>query len=267
MKETGAIRFETEGRNANCWVMPADSHTGTDEHDADKIIVRSNGTVTYAGKDIAYQLWKLGELGLDFYYKPFQQYVDGHVVWVTTSQPPTDEAMVANQPPPQARLIEQGVAASVTKFQEIGGLAGRVVLAWLAVVIVSRRKLIRMFQVPGLILMPIVFAWAARTDLDLLYPMMFLAGFFTVAQFSFWGNYLPRVYPVHLRGTGESFAANIGGRVIGTAAAWFTITLSEARPPDPAKIAIVGAVVAGLYALAGALLTQWLPEPGEKLTD
>lgn len=99
LKETGAIRLETEGRNAGCWVMPSESHTGTDEHDADKIIVRSNGTVTYAGKDIAYQLWKLGELGLDFYYKPFQQYVDGHVVWVTTNQPPTDEAMVANQPP------------------------------------------------------------------------------------------------------------------------------------------------------------------------
>ena len=99
LKETGAIRFETEGRNAGCWVMPSDSHTGTDEHDADKIIVRSNNTVTYAGKDIAYQLWKLGQLGLDFYYKPFQQYEDGHIVWVTTGQPPTDEAQVALQPP------------------------------------------------------------------------------------------------------------------------------------------------------------------------
>jgi len=45
--------------------------------------------------------------------------------------------------------------------------------------------------------------------------MVFVAGLFTVAQFSFWGNYLPRVYPVHLRGTGESFAANVGGRAIG----------------------------------------------------
>ena len=45
---------------------------------------------------------------------------------------------------------------------------------------------------------------------------MFFAGLFTVAQFSFWGNYLPRVYPTHLRGTGESFAANVGGRMLGT---------------------------------------------------
>ncbi|HKP72408.1 MAG TPA: arginine--tRNA ligase, partial [Pyrinomonadaceae bacterium] len=99
LKEAGTIRLETEGRNAGCWVMPSDAHTGTDEHDADKIIVRSNGTVTYAGKDIAYQLWKLGQLGLDFYYKPFLTYDDGHTVWVTTGEPPTDEAMVANQPP------------------------------------------------------------------------------------------------------------------------------------------------------------------------
>ena len=82
-----------------------------------------------------------------------------------------------------------------------------------------------------------------------------------MAQFSFWGNYIPLVFPLHLRGTGESFAANIGGRVIGTAAAWLTITLSESRPPDPAKMAVVGAMVAGAYALVGAALTQWLPEP------
>jgi arginyl-tRNA synthetase len=85
LKETNAIRFETEGRNAGCWVLPTELHTGTDEHEADKIIVRSNGTVTYAGKDIAYQLWKLGKLGLDFNYKPFLTYEDGHTVWATTS--------------------------------------------------------------------------------------------------------------------------------------------------------------------------------------
>jgi arginyl-tRNA synthetase len=72
LKETGTIRFETEGKHAGCWVMPTDLHEGTDEYEADKIIVRSNGTVTYAGKDIAYQLWKLGQLSLDFYYKPFR---------------------------------------------------------------------------------------------------------------------------------------------------------------------------------------------------
>jgi len=182
---------------------------------------------------------------------------------------PEVREMVATQPPPQARLTEQGVAASVTKFQEIGGLAGRVVLAWLAVVIVSRRKLIRIFQVPGLILMPLVFAWAARTDLDVLYPMMFLAGFFTVAQFSFWGNYLPRVYPVHLRGTGESFAANIGGRLIGTSFAWLTATLAVTpdRAYAPTKVALVAAGVGFTVYLVGLIASAWLPEPPEDTTE
>ena len=87
MKERGVIHFESEGRNRGCWVMPWESHTGTDEHESDKIIVRSNGTVTYTGKDIAYQLWKLGRLGLDFNYKPFRAYADGHATWVTTTEP------------------------------------------------------------------------------------------------------------------------------------------------------------------------------------
>ena len=87
MKAAGVLRLETEGKHAGCWVMPFESHTGTEEHESDKIIVRSNGTVTYTGKDIAYQLWKLGHLGLDFNYKPFRSYPDGHVAWVTTTEP------------------------------------------------------------------------------------------------------------------------------------------------------------------------------------
>ncbi len=85
MKGTGVIRYEREGRHAGCWVMPFESHTGTDEHESDKIIVRSNGTVTYTGKDIAYQLWKLGKLGLDFHYQVFRQYQERYLLWVTTT--------------------------------------------------------------------------------------------------------------------------------------------------------------------------------------
>ena len=87
MKSAGVLRLETEGKHAGCWVMPFESHTGTDEHESDKIIVRSNKTVTYTGKDIAYQLWKLGHLGLDFNYKPFRAYPDAHIAWVTTTEP------------------------------------------------------------------------------------------------------------------------------------------------------------------------------------
>jgi len=86
MKQRGVIHLETAGKNAGCWVMPFDSHTANEEHEADKILVRSNGTVTYTGKDIAYQMWKLGLLGLDFNYKLFHTYEDGKQVWITTAE-------------------------------------------------------------------------------------------------------------------------------------------------------------------------------------
>ncbi|HEX7034911.1 MAG TPA: hypothetical protein VF210_04020, partial [Pseudomonadales bacterium] len=147
------------------------------------------------------------------------------------------------------------------------GMIGRLALALLAVHIVSRRALLRVFQLPALVFVPMLFYWISShlgddSTLPWVKAGIFLAGFFTVAQFSFWGNYIPHVFPLHLRGTGESFAANIGGRILGTAAAWITITLSESRPPDPAKMAVVSACVAGAYALIGAVLTHWLPEPG-----
>jgi len=78
LREREAILLETEGKNKGCWVMRLE----TDSNDEDKIIVRSNGTVTYVGKDIAYQLWKLGLLDQDFKYDPFTEEQD---VWVTTS--------------------------------------------------------------------------------------------------------------------------------------------------------------------------------------
>ncbi|SPE25219.1 Arginyl-tRNA synthetase (fragment) [Candidatus Sulfopaludibacter sp. SbA3] len=80
LKERKAIYFETEGKHAGCWVMPGLSEEG-------KVIVRSDGTVVYTGKDIAYQLWKFGLLGKDFYYRPWHAYSDGRVLWVTTAEP------------------------------------------------------------------------------------------------------------------------------------------------------------------------------------
>jgi len=86
MKSLGVIHFETEGKHAGCWVMPFESHSGNDEHETDKILVRSNGSVTYTAKDIAYQMWKLGILGLDFFYKLFHTYEDGKEVWTTAGE-------------------------------------------------------------------------------------------------------------------------------------------------------------------------------------
>ena len=93
---------------------------------------------------------------------------------------------------------------------------------------------------------------------------MFLAGLFTVAQFSFWGNYLPRVYPIHLRGTGESFAANIGGRMIGTSFAALTSFLANSVVPGEslaAKYAMASAGVAFVATLVAVVACFFLPEP------
>jgi MFS family permease len=118
--------------------------------------------------------------------------------------------------------------------------------------------------------MPLTFAVAGTTHLSWLYVGMFLAGFFTVGQFSFWGNYLPRVYPLYLRGTGESFAANIGGRLIGTSFAWLTATLAVTpnRAFAPTKVAYVAAAVGFSVYLVGFIASFWLPEPPkENLPD
>jgi arginyl-tRNA synthetase len=70
LKESGAVRLEKDGKNAGCWVMPlSQSEEFAGLEDPDKVITRSDGTVTYVGKDIAYQLWKFGLLGQDFQYR------------------------------------------------------------------------------------------------------------------------------------------------------------------------------------------------------
>lgn len=94
MKRLGVIHYEAEGAHAGCWVMPWESHEGSDDHEADKILVRSNGTVTYTGKDIAYQMWKLGILGLDFNYRHFSRYANGHEVWMTSAMPVDNDTAV-----------------------------------------------------------------------------------------------------------------------------------------------------------------------------
>ena len=87
LKQTGVLYFETEGKNKGCWVMTrpgAEIADGETNEDA-KVIVRSNGTVTYVGKDIAYHLWKFGLLGKDFGYSPFFTYPH-HECWITVEK-------------------------------------------------------------------------------------------------------------------------------------------------------------------------------------
>jgi len=91
LKQRGAIELAAAGKNKGCWVMrsaalPEGEAPSEAELDEAKIIVRSNGTVTYVGKDIAYQLWKFGLLGRDFAYRRFYTYPDGHVAWMSAAE-------------------------------------------------------------------------------------------------------------------------------------------------------------------------------------
>ncbi|HJU42617.1 MAG TPA: arginine--tRNA ligase [Vicinamibacterales bacterium] len=96
LKETGAVYFQKDGKHAGCWVMKIDSEdseeetedtesTEQDGAEREKVIVRSNGTVVYVGKDMAYQFWKSGLLGKDFLYRKFAKRLDGGTLWATTS--------------------------------------------------------------------------------------------------------------------------------------------------------------------------------------
>ena len=162
-----------------------------------------------------------------------------------------------------ARPIQQQAAGSVQWWQEMGGLAGRFALALLVLVIVSRRTLLRVFQLPGLLVVPLVFWMAPSGSVASAKVGMFFAGFFTVAQFSFWGNYLPRVYPTHLRGTGEGFAANVGGRILGTSFAYITVSVLAPMMPGPpfVQLATASAYVALFVYIVGFLCSFFLPEP------
>jgi arginyl-tRNA synthetase len=96
LKAQGAVFLQTEGKLAGCWVMKIEEGTEGTQEDAEaeddgkegareKVIVRSNGVVTYVGKDIANQFWKLGLLGKDFRYRRFLEQVNGRTLWATTS--------------------------------------------------------------------------------------------------------------------------------------------------------------------------------------
>src|SRR5262245_32209757 len=161
------------------------------------------------------------------------------------------------------RTAQEQTISGVQQYQEIGGLVGRVVLAYLAAVIVSRRKLLHVFQFPVIVLLPLVFLLVPSAGLPLAQWGIFIVGVTTIAQMSFWGNYLPRVYPTHLRGTGESFAANVGGRMIGTFAALVTVQLVNVMPGGavPIRLAYACALVGTIAYVINLVASYWLPEP------
>src|SRR5580698_2469558 len=102
LKDAGVLSFETEGKNKGCWVMRRGKASAKDAESTEvaeedqKVIVRSNGTVGYVGKDIAYHLWKFGLLGRDFGYRRFYKYPNGHEVWISAEQGEPDHPHFGN---------------------------------------------------------------------------------------------------------------------------------------------------------------------------
>jgi MFS family permease len=167
------------------------------------------------------------------------------------------------------RVVEQTVSG-VQLFQELGTIVGRLLFAFLVVRIATQRHLLRVFLVPGLIVFACLYFYAATHSLVLVKYGIFLAGLLLNGTFSLWGNYLPRMYPTHLRGTGESFAINIGARVIGASGVLLTTQLANVMPGVSATARLAySAGTLGVLAYTGSLIGSfWLREPeGDQLPD
>jgi MFS family permease len=156
------------------------------------------------------------------------------------------------------------------RWQEIGGLTGRILFAILLTYVASR-LLIRLFLVPGLILFPLTYLLLYQGDFSLFCVAVFFCGLVTIAQFSYVSEYLPKVFPVHLRGTGSGFATNVGGRMLGTMAAFLNTAVlaplffvGEGDEKNPLRVATAAAIIGfAVYALA-LVLSFLLPAPREE---
>jgi MFS family permease len=148
------------------------------------------------------------------------------------------------------------------RWQEIGGLTGRILFAILLVYVASR-VLIRIFLLPGVVLFPVAYLVLYQGDYTVFAIAVFFCGLLTVAQFSYVSEYLPKVFPVHLRGTGSAFATNVGGRMLGTMAALLNTELLAPMfsGENPQKVATAAAVIGGVVYAVALVLSFMLPPP------
>ncbi len=171
----------------------------------------------------------------------------------------------------QQKPINEDVKKMADKVQfrqEMGGLVGRVLLAILLIVGLSRVKLLRVFQMPALVMLPLTYFYMFPQGGDAFLWAYAVCGLLTVAQFSYFGEYLPKVFPLHLRGTGGSFATNVGGRMIGTSMAFVTTSLvapwlAGSGPLMPLHVAKAAGIVATTIAVLSLTIGLLLPEPKE----
>lgn len=167
----------------------------------------------------------------------------------------------AKQKEPDDEVKGKGNAAQL--WQELGGLVGRILLAIGLVAIASRRLLLRLFQLPGLVIFPLTYWYLYRYQPDMFVAGVFLCGLTTVAQFSYFGEYLPKIFPLHLRGLGASFATNVGGRMVGTSAAFVTTSIVAPYLSGNTftQIATAAAIVGTSVYVLGLITSAFLPEP------
>ncbi len=181
------------------------------------------------------------------------------------------KAATAAKAPNAAELQKEAGAAfkarrgNIQRWQEIGGLSGRILLAIL-VTLVPSRTLLRMFLAPGIVLLPLTYYEIVKMDYTLFAVAIFFCGLLTVAQFSYLSEFLPKVFPVHLRGTGGSFATNVGGRMIGTMAALLNTRIlapmfTESIPDLPLRIAAAAAIIGGTVYFIAFIASFFLPDP------
>lgn len=155
---------------------------------------------------------------------------------------------------------------TVQFHQEMGGLIGRVLLAVLLIAGISRVALLKVFQIPALVVLPLTYFVFFQQGGQAFLLAYAVCGLLTVAQFSYFGEYLPKVFPMHLRGTGGSFATNVGGRMIGTSMAFVTTNLVAPMvagngPLLPMHVAKAAGLVASAIVVVGFLIGFLLPEP------
>jgi MFS family permease len=157
--------------------------------------------------------------------------------------------------------------------QEMGGLTGRILLAILLIVGMSRVALLKVFQIPALIILPLTYFYFVHAGGEVFLWSYFFCGLVTVAQFSYFGEYLPKVFPLHLRGTGGSFATNVGGRMIGTSMAtlntsWLAPLLAGgSQAVKPMHIALAAGYIATAMALIAFVVGFLLPEPKAEIPE
>jgi MFS family permease len=161
-----------------------------------------------------------------------------------------------------ARQVEQ-VVGGVQFIAELGTIAGRLLFPLLVVRIALQRRLLRLFLVPAVPVFAWVYFFAASHGLLFLKWGIFASALLMNGTFSFLWNYLPWVYPTHLRGTGEGFASNFGGRIFGGAAVLVTTRLANIIPSTsaPARMAYSAGTVAALAYSVALVGSCWLREP------